>query len=395
MPFATHAGARLFWRMDGDAARPALLLLNSIGTDLASWDRALPFLLPHFWLIRMDARGHGASDATEGEYTLDLLALDALAVLDAAGAETAIVCGVSLGGMTGLRMALLAPPRVRGLIAACTSPHMDRAAWQARIEAVLAGGTAAICAAALGRFFTPRFATAHADLVGGIRAGLLTMSAAGYAGCGAALRDMDLRPVLGGIQAPTLVIGGSKDVSTPFATHGQLIADAIPQARTVLLDAPHLAHVECPSAVAGAVITFARDLDRGVAEREAAETLYQAGLETRRTVLGDAWVDRSLAARTPFNADFQAMITRTAWHEIWNRPGLSRTTRRLLVLAITASLGRWEEFRLHVRAGLQQAGFDENELRETLIQLAVYAGVPAANTAFAEAGAILAELAAT
>jgi 3-oxoadipate enol-lactonase/4-carboxymuconolactone decarboxylase len=132
-----------------------------------------------------------------------------------------------------------------------------------------------------------------------------------------------------------------------------------------------------------------------VAEREAAETLYQAGLETRRTVLGDAWVDRSLAARTPFNADFQAMITRTAWHEIWNRPGLSRTTRRLLVLAITASLGRWEEFRLHVRAGLQQAGFDENELRETLIQLAVYAGVPAANTAFAEAGAILAELAAT
>jgi 3-oxoadipate enol-lactonase/4-carboxymuconolactone decarboxylase len=106
-------------------------------------------------------------------------------------------------------------------------------------------------------------------------------------------------------------------------------------------------------------------------------------------VLGDAWVDRSLAARTPFNAEFQAMITRIAWHEIWNRPGLDHRTRRLLVIAITASLGRWEEFRLHVKAGLQQQGFDVDELRETLMQLAIYAGVPAANTAFAEAAGII------
>jgi 3-oxoadipate enol-lactonase/4-carboxymuconolactone decarboxylase len=100
-----------------------------------------------------------------------------------------------------------------------------------------------------------------------------------------------------------------------------------------------------------------------------------------------------LAARTPFNAEFQAMITRIAWHEIWNRPGLDHRTRRLLVLAMTAAMGRWEEFRLHVKAGLLQQGFDETELRETLMQLAIYAGVPAANTAFAEAGEILRELA--
>jgi 3-oxoadipate enol-lactonase/4-carboxymuconolactone decarboxylase len=125
---------------------------------------------------------------------------------------------------------------------------------------------------------------------------------------------------------------------------------------------------------------------------DAARTLYEAGLANRRAVLGDDWVEASLARRTPFTADFQAMITRYAWHEVWGRPGLDHRTRRLLVIAITASLGRWEEFRLHVRAGLSQGGFTQEELKETLMQTAVYAGVPAANTAFAEAAAVIAAL---
>jgi len=392
MPFVSSADARIFWRTDGDVAKPPLLLLNSIGTDMASWDRTLPFLLPHFRLIRMDARGHGASDAPAGEYSLDLLSDDAASVLQAAGAAAAIVCGVSLGGMIGLTLALKMPERVRALVAACTSPKMDLAAWEARIAAVRAGGTESIAEAALGRFFTPGFAAAHPEVIGGFRAGLLAMSDHGYAACGAAIRDMDLRPHLASIGVPTLVIGGERDVSTPFPDHGRLIAEAVPGARVCLLDAPHLPQVEVPSAFASAVTGFARSLARGPAEAAAETTLYEAGLETRRKTLGDAWVDRSLAARTPFNAEFQAMITRIAWHEIWNRPGLPPSTRRLLVLAITAATARWEEFRLHARTGLQQKGFDESELRETLMQVAIYAGVPAANTAFAEAGAIIEEM---
>ncbi len=128
---------------------------------------------------------------------------------------------------------------------------------------------------------------------------------------------------------------------------------------------------------------------------EAKKILGDAGLKKRREVLGDAWVDASIANRTDFNADFQDMISRTAWQEIWLREGLDERTRRLLTLAITASLGRWAEFRLHVRSGLEQEGFSREELRETLMQLAVYAGVPAANTAFAEAQSVLAELDAT
>jgi len=122
------------------------------------------------------------------------------------------------------------------------------------------------------------------------------------------------------------------------------------------------------------------------------DTLYQAGLAVRRKILGDTWVDTSLQARTPFTADFQDMITRNVWNEIWNRPGLDYKTRRFLVLAITASLGAWEEFRLHVRAGLEQDGFSQDELKEVLLQVGAYAGAPAANTAFAEASRVIESL---
>ena len=119
---------------------------------------------------------------------------------------------------------------------------------------------------------------------------------------------------------------------------------------------------------------------------------YERGLATRRKVLGDEWVDRALANATPFNADFQKMITSYAWDGIWNREGLPHRTRRMLVLAMTVALGRWEEFRLHVRAALTSGDLGEDDLKEVLLQAAIYCGVPAANTAFKEAREVMAEL---
>jgi 3-oxoadipate enol-lactonase/4-carboxymuconolactone decarboxylase len=389
MPFASHDGARLYWRLDGAADKPPLLLLNSIGTDMGLWDAVTPLLLPRFRVLRMDARGHGASDAPTGDYSLDLLAGDALAVIDAAGIDQAAVCGLSLGGMIAMTLALKAPERVSALICACTSAQMDAATWRARIEIVRTQGLAAIADAALQRFFSPDFAVTHPHVVATIRTALLAMSAEGYAGCAAAIRDMQLVDRLPTIATPTLVISGAKDVSTPAEGHGARIAAAIPGARALSLDTAHLASLEAPGAFAGAVRDF---LSAGADLRAANDALFEAGLAIRRQVLGDAWVDKSLAGRTPFNADFQAMITRYAWNEVWGRPGLDHRTRRLLVIAITMALGRWEEFRLHVRAGLQQGGFTQDELKEVLMQSAIYAGVPAANTAFAEAGAVIREL---
>lgn len=123
----------------------------------------------------------------------------------------------------------------------------------------------------------------------------------------------------------------------------------------------------------------------------------ERGLRNRRQILGDAWVDRSIGNASAFTADFQAFITRYAWHEVWGRPGLDARTRRLLVLVITTALGRWEEFELHCRASL--AGGDPDtrlspeEIKEALIQTAIYAGVPAANTAHAITAKLLRELA--
>jgi 3-oxoadipate enol-lactonase / 4-carboxymuconolactone decarboxylase len=391
MPFATRDDVRLYWRAEGEAGRPALLLLHSIGSDLGSWDAALPYLTPAFRVIRMDARGHGASDASPGEYSLATLAADAQAVLDAAGVERAVVCGVSLGGMVAQQLAIQAPGRVGALVAAFTSARLDPETWNARIAAVRAGGMEAIADAALGRFFTPDFARTHPAAAASARATLVATSPDGYVGCGAAIRDMDLLADLARITAPTLVIGGEQDVSTPFADHGRRIAEGVAGARVVLLDTAHLGQIESPAAVAGALRRFVAEQGEGAAIVQAAEALYEDGLKVRRRVLGDAWVDASLARRTPFTAEFQAMITRVAWQGVWGRPGLDVRTRRLLVLSVTAALGRWEEFRMHVRVGLEQGGFTEDELKETLMQLALYAGLPAANTAFAEASELLRE----
>lgn len=389
MPFTTRDDVRLYWKLEGAEGLPVLLLLNSIGTDLSLWDAVLPVLRRNFRLLRMDTRGHGASDAPEGDYSLTMLAADAASVLGAAEIEQAAVAGVSLGGMVAMQLALDFPSRISALALVCTSAQMDEAAWESRIDTVRAQGTGAIAEMAVGRLLSPAFVARHKDIADGLKRGIMTQSDDGYAGAGAAIRDMVLAGRLGDIKAPALVVTGETDISTPFAGHGDRLLAGIPGARHVGLACAHLPPIEAPGALATALRNFLLPQSD---EGEAAHMLHEAGLRNRRRVLGDDWVDKSLAERTDFNSDFQAMITRIAWQEIWSRPGLDDRTRRLLVLAITASLGRWEEFTLHVRAGLTQGGFTKDELKETLMQTAIYAGVPAANTAFAEAGKIIGEL---
>ncbi|MGP7795212.1 bifunctional 3-oxoadipate enol-lactonase/4-carboxymuconolactone decarboxylase PcaDC [Sphingomonas sp. CLY1604] len=379
-------GVRLHWRLEGAADRPVLVLLNSIGTDLSLWDRAIPLLLPAFRLLRIDMRGHGGSDAPDGDYGLAMLASDIAAVMDDAGVEQAAVAGVSLGGMVAMQLALDHPTRVKALALICTSATMDPAAWQTRIDAVRANGTEAIADMAVGRFLSPGFTARHPEVADSLRDGIARQAAAGYAGAGAAIRDMALADRITAITVPTLVVTATLDISTPYAGHGEHLL-TIPGAQHVGVDGAHLPPIEVPTALATALRHF---LCADNTTTQAADTLFDAGLVNRRRVLGDAWVDSSLAKRTAFTADFQAMITRIAWGEIWGRPGLDDRTRRLLVLAITCALGRWEEFALHVRAGLTQGGFTLDELKEVLMQTAIYAGVPAANTGFAEAQKIIA-----
>jgi 4-carboxymuconolactone decarboxylase len=120
---------------------------------------------------------------------------------------------------------------------------------------------------------------------------------------------------------------------------------------------------------------------------------YERGMKTRRKVLGDDWVDRAERNKNEFNAEFQELLTRYAWDEIWNRPGLDHRTRRMIVIAQCAAMGRWEEFKLHSRAALEKGDLSQGDLKEVLLQTAVYCGVPTANTAFREVRDVVAELA--
>lgn len=118
---------------------------------------------------------------------------------------------------------------------------------------------------------------------------------------------------------------------------------------------------------------------------------WKAGMKVRRAVLGDAHVDRAEAGKTGFNAEFQDLITRYAWGEIWTRPGLDRKTRSCMVLTAMMALGHWEEFRMHVRAGITN-GLSEDDIKEVILQAAIYCGVPVANHAFKEAAEVLENL---
>ncbi|RYY27101.1 MAG: 3-oxoadipate enol-lactonase [Sphingomonadales bacterium] len=256
MPFVIQNGARIYWKLEGERSNPPLVLLNSIGSDMDLWAPVLPLLRPHFALLRIDTRGHGASDAPHGDYSMTELADDVTAVMDEAGIDAAIIAGVSLGGMIAMQLALDTPRRVTGLAAICTSATMDPAAWAVRVDTVRTGGLVAIADLAMGRFLSPAFIAQHPDVAATVRRGLLLSSPAGYAGCGAAIRDMALVERLGEIACPTLVVTGTLDTSTPFEGHGEHLIAGIKNARHVALDAAHLAPLDAPEALASALRSF-------------------------------------------------------------------------------------------------------------------------------------------
>jgi 3-oxoadipate enol-lactonase/4-carboxymuconolactone decarboxylase len=376
VPFITADNVRLFYRLEGSDNKPALVLSNSIGTDHGMWAPQMPDLLAHFRVLRYDTRGHGASDAPSGDYSIERLARDVLDLTRALAIDKFAFCGLSLGGMTGQWLAANSANRMTALVLANTSPLMaPKSFWEARRRAVLTGGMAAIADLAMGRFFSADTLASDNPYPHSVRNTLLGTNPIGYVGCCAAIRDMDHVAMLKKIGVPTLVISGDRDVSTPWVGHGEILAREIPGARAVHLPAAHLSNLEKPHSFTAAVLDFL------LPPFPAGSDSMKAGEAVRRAVLGDEHVDRSKASATDFTREFQELITRYAWGTIWTRPGLDRRTRRMLVIAMMAALGRWEEFRLHVRAGIARE-LEPSDLKEVLLQTAIYAGVPAANTGF-------------
>ena len=374
-------------QQDGPPGAPALLMLHSLGTTLHVWDEQAAVLARSLRVIRFDLRGHGLTTVTPGPYRIEDLAQDALAVLDALGVERAHVAGLSIGGLVAQAVALAAPDRVASLVLCDTALAIPPATlWHERAATVRRAGVAAVADAVLARWMTPP--NANAPAAHGLRAMLLATAPEGYAGSAEAIAAWPAPSGIAtsGITARTLVLVGAQDLATPPDAAAALAAMIPGAALHVVADAAHIAPMEQPAAVTSAMTGFL------LAEPEpgGADPRYDAGLAVRRQVLGAAHVDRSLRNATAFDRDFQAHITRTAWGGVWTRPGLDRRTRSLITLAVLASLGHEEEFKLHLRA-TRNTGASPADVSEMLLHISVYAGVPAANTAVRLAKEVLAE----
>lgn len=242
--------------LEGPSDAPVLMLSNSLGTNLNMWDPQMPELTKHFHVVRYDSRGHGQSAAPDGPYTLEQLGRDALGIMDALGFETVHWMGLSKGGMVGQWLLTHAPERIGRAVLANTAAQAGSAdLWNDRIRAVRANGMDAVAASVIDRWFTKAFQTEDPLAVAKIRAMLDTTPPEGYAGCIAAIRDMDQRESIRAIDQPVLVIVGAEDPATPPEA-GALIAENIEGAELVTLDAAHLSNIEDEAAFTRAVVRF-------------------------------------------------------------------------------------------------------------------------------------------
>ena len=245
----------LHHRFDGREDAPVLVLGSSLGTTGAMWDDNVPALSERFRLLRYDTRGHGASPAPEGPYSMDELGADVLALLDRLELERVSFCGLSIGGMIGMWCASEQPQRFDRLVLCCTVPHFPPPElWNERIETVRAQGIEPMVEPALERWLPADVRAARPEAEEHLRALIRSTPAEGYAGCCEAIRDMDLRDRLAAIEAPTLVVAGSQDPSTP-AEKVRAIADAVAGARYLELEgAAHIANISRPEDFSRAVL---------------------------------------------------------------------------------------------------------------------------------------------
>ncbi|MGP3769928.1 3-oxoadipate enol-lactonase [Streptomyces sp. SDT5-1] len=253
----TGDGVRIAYRFDGDEDKPVLLLSNSIGTDLHMWGGQVPALTEHFRLLRYDARGHGASDAPSGPYSLDRLGRDVVELLDALDLRRVHVLGLSLGGIVAQWLGIHVPERVDRLVLSNTAAHLGPAdQWNQPIAELLAApDMRATTETFLHNWFPADMLRGDNDIVEGFRRTLLATPREGVAGSWAAVRDYDLRRTAALIDRPTLVIAGEHDTVTS-AGHGKELAAAVPGARFVVLPTVHMANVEAQAAFLDAVVPF-------------------------------------------------------------------------------------------------------------------------------------------
>jgi len=259
MTMLTIPGGRLFTRVDGEGGKPWLVLSNSLAADHTMWDGQMALLTGRYCVIRYDTRGHGRSEAPPAPYSFDDLIGDVVAVMDHHGATRASYMGLSLGGMTGLGLALKHPERLERLVccdARADNPEPFVKSWDDRIAVVDQKGTDGLVAGTIERWLTPGFRQRHPEEEAKLATQIRQTSAEGYKGCAAALKTLNYLKDLGRITVPTLYVVGAEDGGAPLPAV-QAMADATPGSRLAIVpDAAHIANVDNPAGFADALRGF-------------------------------------------------------------------------------------------------------------------------------------------
>jgi len=256
MPFADLPNARIHYALSGPPSAPVLVLSNSLGTDFSLWDPETPPFEKQFRLLRYDMRGHGKSSAPPPPYAVPALAADVLALADSLAIERFHFCGLSIGGMIGMSLALEAPLRLNKLVLANTAAKIGTLeSWNARIELVRTQGMKEVAKLIPARWFTGRFQASDPEAVAGTLRVVESLDPEGYVGGCCAVRDFDARNAISAIRVPTLVVSGTFDPAAPPAD-GHFLADSISGARYVELDTSHLSNIEAPGPFSTEVLAF-------------------------------------------------------------------------------------------------------------------------------------------
>jgi 3-oxoadipate enol-lactonase len=256
MPTLEIKDAQIHYELSGPEQAPPLVLSNSLGTDLGMWDPQLRALSQDFRVVRYDTRGHGRSSVMPGPYTIEELAGDVLQLLDWLKLDRVYFCGLSMGGMIGMFLALRVPHRLQKIVLSNTAPKIGSPdIWNQRIQTVAKGGMQAVADRVLERWYTPEFRASSPAAVESSRQMLLNTPVEGYAAGCAAVRDTDQRHAIGSIRMPALIIAGSRDpVTTP--ADGRFMAKHIAGSTYRELSAAHLSNIEASSAFTMAVSAF-------------------------------------------------------------------------------------------------------------------------------------------
>jgi 3-oxoadipate enol-lactonase/4-carboxymuconolactone decarboxylase len=388
-----------------------IVLGPSLGTASEIWSGVADELSDDYRVLRFDLPGHGFSPPASAPFSVAELADAVVALVDSVGGGAFHYAGVSLGGAVGLQLALRHQNRLLSLTTLCSGATIGEPdGWRARAAQVRASGTASVVAGSARRWFAPGFLDRDPEGGGAALNKLLDVDDESYALCCEALAGHDVRERLGEIAVRTLCIAGDADEVAPPESSRE-VADSVQHGSlAVIADAAHLPMLERPAEVIALILAQVRNetagtaagVDTGAAPGAStdaagaaaspdATAAYERGMAVRRAVLGDAHVDAANAKITAETAAFQDFITRYAWGEIWSRPGLDRRTRSFLTLAALVAGGHPHELGMHVRAALTN-GLTREEITEALLHTAIYAGLPAANSAFAIAAQVFAEL---